>query len=799
MSRRITAGNDAPFRWAVKLQGKPFELSGKDVKVYVINSRGEIPVAQLTIEGHEVSGVFEGRYQTRLGEHSLVLRVNEGRPEMKTATVANVFELVQWSADAGGSDEGDVIVAPVLIESELSIGGGGRDITIDTELSETSQNAIANATVTAELTKVSEELKKKLSVDVVIAPTNDAQVLMSAFKTYDLANNLNVPMQCLIKKERSDEDYMLATLIVEDYRSVNAGYRLTFTMYGNKANAMSGGKIDEQSVYSPDVQSVDNILSYLYNEQYGYVIPLGAGNLVFPKLENKVKEMLKGKVDAEEGKGLSTNDFTDELKEKVSNFKIDEVLDPYSNNAIMNAVVTRRIESVENSISKLPKTPNWLANQGEDGYIQNRTHWVLYIGPTYQITAERTFENLCPVNGVYDVGYSIFTFENVKIDGTPKRYTSEIGYELVITGYGTFGILNDSGILLGGITYWGVKEVQPLSEIYIPDTIARKSELTQLSSQVGTLSEKVDNLPSGESSMFEAIYGETPFADLWNAYQSNKHVVVRSGKFVLSLVRADEALISFSAINNENVYSATCNSSNIWSQGSVFQTEKAQNKVTSLSDKSTNTQYPSAKAVYEALQNVGGGEPSQYIKEATTSADGNTLTLIKKDNTQVVFSPSGGGESSGSNEWKCVFEGRPAVGTKNWEFRTFSDGTSLKATEVIIQVLCDKTSTANATGYVQINSTLNKTLTAYGTIALEATAAKEAEPLLYEMRLKASPCFMIAEISASIKATAGLATNVHRNGGHLKTFEIYEDIVYVKVYTTGVVTENVGLLKIYAR
>lgn len=126
--RRITAGNDAPFRWAVTLQGKPFDLTGKDVKVYVINSRGEIPVAQLTIEGHEVSGVFEGRYQTRLGEHSLVLRVNEGRPEMKTAAVANVFELVQWSADAGGSNEGDVIVAPVLIESELSIGGGSLDM-----------------------------------------------------------------------------------------------------------------------------------------------------------------------------------------------------------------------------------------------------------------------------------------------------------------------------------------------------------------------------------------------------------------------------------------------------------------------------------------------------------------------------------------------------------------------------------------------------------------------------------------------------------------------------------------------
>lgn len=122
---RLTAGNDTPFIWVVKLQGQPFDLSGKDVKVYVINSRGEIPVANLNIEGNRVSGVFEGRYQTRLGMHSLALRVNEGRPEMKTATVANAFELVQWSADAGGSEAGDVIFAPVVITSELRIGTGG--------------------------------------------------------------------------------------------------------------------------------------------------------------------------------------------------------------------------------------------------------------------------------------------------------------------------------------------------------------------------------------------------------------------------------------------------------------------------------------------------------------------------------------------------------------------------------------------------------------------------------------------------------------------------------------------------
>lgn len=176
MSRRITAGNDVPFRWAVKLQGQPFDLSGKDVKVYVINSRGEIPVARLSIEGHEVSGVFEGRYQTRLGEHSLALRVNEGRPEMKTAAVANVFELVQWSADAGGSNEGDVIVAPVLIESELSIGGGGSSYD-DTEVKNELARLEREKADKSKLTELSAEVSG-LSEKIENLPTAEDEILV---------------------------------------------------------------------------------------------------------------------------------------------------------------------------------------------------------------------------------------------------------------------------------------------------------------------------------------------------------------------------------------------------------------------------------------------------------------------------------------------------------------------------------------------------------------------------------------------------------------------------------------------
>ena len=45
----------------------------------------------------------------------------------------------------------------------------------------------------------------------------------------------------------------------------------------------------------------------------------------------------------------------------------------------------------------------------------------------------------------------------------------------------------------------------------------------------------------------------------------------------------------------------------------------------------------------------GSAEPDAYIKDASVS--GNTLTLTKKDNTNVVFTPSGGSSGGGGSEW----------------------------------------------------------------------------------------------------------------------------------------------------
>ena len=54
-----------------------------------------------------------------------------------------------------------------------------------------------------------------------------------------------------------------------------------------------------------------------------------------------------------------------------------------------------------------------------------------------------------------------------------------------------------------------------------------------------------------------------------------------------------------------------------------------------------------ADGVISSVGGSGGSEPNAYIKDA--SVNGNTLTLTKKDDTEVVFTPSGGSGGGGSS------------------------------------------------------------------------------------------------------------------------------------------------------
>lgn len=271
-------GNDLNVRW--KLRTSPnLVLEDKSISLYLKDPYHQRKVTGYSIDNNTLSWTFRGADQKHCGIHTLTLCINEGKEGMITVDACSFVNLVSCSCRTGGTDDIGVETETVDIESDVEFIGGG-SMTVDTELSETSMNPLANATITAELGKKAEKLSDLDDV-ILIAPLNDAEVLIGAFKQYDLASKVNVSLLCVVKTERSDKYYQLATLVVEDYRAISAGWRLTFTFNGAKADAESSGKIDEGRVYSPNAWLPDVVLSYLYNEDLGYVIPLGSGNIKF--------------------------------------------------------------------------------------------------------------------------------------------------------------------------------------------------------------------------------------------------------------------------------------------------------------------------------------------------------------------------------------------------------------------------------------------------------------------------------------------------------------------------------------
>lgn len=151
--------------------------------------------------------------------------------------------------------------------------------------------------------------------------------------------------------------------------------------------------------------------------------------------------------------------------------------------------------------------------------------------------------------------------------------------------------------------YDDTKIKQDIADLQEKDK-ATDAELAELSEEVSELSERVDNLPTAESSVFKAVYGVTTYEEIKAAYDSGKVVHCDFNNLCYTLVRINDVEVYLNAVKGAYSYYMYCRKSdNDWVVGYNL-LENTSNKVTSLSESSTDTQYPSAKAVYGAIEGV---------------------------------------------------------------------------------------------------------------------------------------------------------------------------------------------------
>lgn len=154
---------------------------------------------------------------------------------------------------------------------------------------------------------------------------------------------------------------------------------------------------------------------------------------------------------------------------------------------------------------------------------------------------------------------------------------------------------------------WGRNVIEAENTANKINTITATSDGTQYPSARAVI-DYVDN----QSKTFEAIFDVTTSEEIEDAYQAGKTITMNNNGVIYYLrERANSQLFVFTTapfyldiFQEINIYTATCNNSS-WSLATT-KAEAVSNKVTIIDANSTNKQYPSAKAVYDYVQNNSG-------------------------------------------------------------------------------------------------------------------------------------------------------------------------------------------------
>ena len=174
---------------------------------------------------------------------------------------------------------------------------------------------------------------------------------------------------------------------------------------------------------------------------------------------------------------------------------IDSMLSEHSANPVQNAVVTKAINELKKQISESPELPelvgsDWNADEGEPGFIKNKPfgltggEWQELHGGPDDMPVEIISYNWDDSLWIEGLGQNPYI---VVSDGTNSVIIKLNNESTVSKPFGLYTLELAGGILqLTGdtseafrIRYYVTDTIVPLDEAYIPDTIARKSDLGQ--------------------------------------------------------------------------------------------------------------------------------------------------------------------------------------------------------------------------------------------------------------------------------------------------------------------------------
>lgn len=307
----IRIGNDINIEWTIFRDGKPESLDGKNISVFMTNGYRKMEVKDLHFRDNVIRFTYLGKDQDYNGVYTLTLIENKGKEGMYTVDACDAFRLIPRSCSVGGDTGcGSVKVTTVRLTGDISVpavGTGdyesmtnkprinGVELVGDKSLEELGipilpDNIVTDADYTHTDNNLTDALLEKLDG---LSNYDDTALREALTSEISRAKEVEGDLDTAIRKVASD----LSTFITGDPDADNVINR-----WQEVVEFLSGMTEDKDMA---------GVLLDLKKQILAEVTSILSGYYTSGQIDDRFVEKIKGK-------GLSTNDLTDELLSKIN-------------------------------------------------------------------------------------------------------------------------------------------------------------------------------------------------------------------------------------------------------------------------------------------------------------------------------------------------------------------------------------------------------------------------------------------------------------------------------------------------
>ena len=340
----------------------PYDLEGRALTLSVVNRKGESEI-EFFAEGNIVTGVFRGRDQKILGKHGVILRENNGEDGMLTVDACDAFELVACSCEEALGSPGTIQLFHLTFDTTIGAITGTIDPILNYEAEQAEAERKANEIVRKAneeqrienenqrnadetLRKIAEEARavgeqgRKAGEDLREAneseriASEEARSSAEAIRAADEAARTEAETAradaeaARVEAEKARTEAEKARVEAEKSRvETEAERQAKFAAALVQETGQDTKKVMSQKAVTDALEGKQDTISDLdairQGAQKGSTALQSESDPVYladkPKLALKVEiPDVSGKVDKVVGKGLSSNDYTDADKLKLT-------------------------------------------------------------------------------------------------------------------------------------------------------------------------------------------------------------------------------------------------------------------------------------------------------------------------------------------------------------------------------------------------------------------------------------------------------------------------------------------------